>query len=370
MVDIRLARQVGRVPSMVVPLDAEGGLRFERLTQDLLMIDLHQHTMVKPEDPADFAAYVASHEYTWGYDAVRAGRWTVVGAACNMTGLARGVEGSFITFEDLLNEIALMLADVDRQPGVMRIAHAQDVECARTSGQIGVLPVAEHLALGDQAFRVDVLYGLGVRLAGLTYTRRSTLGDGQNEDSDVGLSRLGHEVVRRMNQLGMVIDLSHAGQRTALETIEASQAPVVFSHNAAHRLRPTRRTRRDEELLACAAKGGLVCITAVPNSLSDDPNQDINCVLDHYDYMAKLLGVDHVGIGTDSTVGDHVAYTRMLLQRDSGRAPTPAAYLNGLESPADGLNIIRGLIARGYSDAQVRRIAGQNALDLLRRAIG
>jgi membrane dipeptidase len=86
--------------------------------------------------------------------------------------------------------------------------------------------------------------------------------------------------------------------------------------------------------------------------------------------MVKLLGVEHVGIGTDSTVGDHVAYTRMLLQRDTGGVPAPAAYLNGLESPADGLNIIRGLIARGYSDDQIRKIAGQNALELLRRVIG
>jgi microsomal dipeptidase-like Zn-dependent dipeptidase len=91
----------------------------------------------------------------------------------------------------------------------------------------------------------------------------------------------------------------------------------------------TRRTRRDEELLACTRKGGPVCVTAVPNSLSDDPHQDINCVL-----------------------------------------PPPAAYLNGLESPADGFNIIRGLIARGYSDRTIRKIAGLNALQLLRRVIG
>jgi membrane dipeptidase len=209
-----------------------------------------------------------------------------------------------------------------------------------------------------------------VRLAGLTYTRRSALGDGQNEHSDAGLSELGREVVGRMNQVGMLIDLSHAGQRTALEAMEASEAPVIFSHNAAHRLRPTRRTRQDEELQACAARGGVVCVTAVPNSLSDDPRQDINCVLDHYDYLVNLLGVDHVGIGTDTVVGDHVGLTRLLMQRDAGGPPPPAPYLDGLESPADGTNIVRGLIARGYSDEQIGKLAGQNVLDLLRRVIG
>src|ERR1051326_3755585 len=146
MSSIPLARQVGRVPSMVVPLDADGQRRFEPRAADLLIISLHQHTLVKPEAPADFAAYVATHDYTWGYQAVRAGGWTVVGAACNMTGLARGVEGSFITFEDLVTEIALMLADAERQPDVMRVSNQADIESARESGKIGLLPVAEHLA--------------------------------------------------------------------------------------------------------------------------------------------------------------------------------------------------------------------------------
>jgi membrane dipeptidase len=249
------------------------------------------------------------------------------------------------------------------------VLRSDDFLSLRAEGKLAVLIVAEHVALADQAYRVDVLYGLGVRLAGLTYTRKSPLGSGQNEDNDEGLTTLGREVVRRMNDVGMVIDLSHAGQRTALDAIAASEAPVVFSHNAAYTLRQTRRTRHDEELVACAQKGGLVCVTAVPNSLSDDPRQDINVVLDHYDYLVQLLGEDHVGIGTDSVVGDHVGFTRALFLPPDA-PPPPAPYLDGLESPADGSNIIRGLIARGYSDARIRKIAGENALQLLRRVIG
>ena len=124
-----------------------------------------------------------------------------------------------------------------------------------------------------------------------------------------GLSEFGIEVIHRMNDIGMAIDLSHASTPTVMDAIEFSKTPVVFSHNAAYALRPTRRTRKDEELKACAAKGGLVCITAVPNALSDDPEQDIECVLDHYDYMVNLIGVDHVGIGTDTAV----SYTHLTL---------------------------------------------------------
>ena len=364
---VPLAAQINRVPSMVVPLDAHEEVRFERLMDGLLSIDMHQHTMVMPRDLRDAYAYAASYDYVWGYDAIREGRWSTVGAACNMSALMRGVDGSFIAFDELVVEIALMLADVRLQSGGGAIARVADIERAHQAGAIGVLPVAEHLALGDQPHRVDVLYGIGVRMAGLTYARRSQLGDGQNEVTDAGLSELGREVIRRMNDVGMLIDLSHAGQRTALDAIAASAAPVIFSHNAAYQLRPTGRARKDEELLRCVERGGMVCVTAVPNSLSDNPAQDINCVLDHFDYLVRLVGVDHVGIGTDSTIGDHVGFTRLLMRSDS---LAPAAYLNGLESPADGPNLVRGLIARGYTDAQIRQIAGQNLLDLLRRVIG
>ena len=365
--NVDLAPQVGRTPSMVVRLDAREQTRFEHLMADLLLIDMHQHTMVLPRDLADTYAYAASRQYTWGYDAIRAGRWSTVGAACNVSALMRGVEGSFISFHDLVDEVALMLADMARQPGVETVSCAADIERAHQHGAIGVLPVAEHLAIGDQLHRVEVLHGIGVRMAGLTYTRRSQVGDGQNELSDAGLSDLGRVVVRRMNEVGMLIDLSHAGQRTAIETIAASKAPVTFSHNAAYHLRPTRRSRKDAEMLACTERGGMVCVSAVPNALSDDPRQDINCVLDHYDYLVKLLGVDHVGIGTDSTIGDHVGFTQLLMRPTS---PPAAPYLDGLESPADGANLVRGLIARGYSDVDIRKVAGSNTRDLLRRVVG
>ena len=89
----------------------------------------------------------------------------------------------------------------------------------------------------------------------------------------------------------------------------------------------------------------------MPNSLSDDPKQTIEWVLDHYDYMAQLVGLDNVAVGTDTTIGDMADFHRTLMGRD-GPVEFPAPYLNGLESPADGKNIIRGLLSRGYSDAE------------------
>jgi len=375
MNELRMARQVGRVPSMVVPLDREQQTRFERLMDAITLVDMHEHPMLLTESASDFGTYFRSHAYQWGYEAVQHGGWTTVGTANGLSCSANSTDGSFARFEDLLEEVALMQADLSKQPDVVRVSTADDILSARQRGVISFLPTVEHLALGHELHRVDVLYGAGVRLAGVTYTRKNYLGDGQNERTDAGLSELGVEVVRRMNDLGMVVDLSHAGSRTALDAIEQSQVPVVFSHNAAHAIWPTPRTRRDAELVACANKGGLVCVTAVPNSLSQDPRQDINCVLDHYDYLVELVGVDHVAIGTDTLVGDHVGLHKLGATRRGAGASVmpnafPAPYLDGLESPADGKNIIRGLIARGHSDDAIAKIAGQNAIDLLRRTIG
>ena len=141
---------------------------------------------------------------------------------------------------------------------------------------------------------MDTLYNTGIRLAGLTYSRKAYIGDGIFERNDGGLSEFGVEVVHRMNGLGMVVDVSHASYRTAMGAIEASDAPVTFSHDgsytlASHSLQ-ARRLRRDDELQACAAKGGVIGITAVPNRLSNDPEQSIECVLDHFDYMVDLVG--------------------------------------------------------------------------------
>ena len=365
---IPLAKQIDRVSSTPVPLDASQELRFRNLMEDLVMVDIHQHPMVAPEDIGDLNAYLRSGDYSWGYQAVKHGGWTAVATANMFRGLINTSELSFVDFQDVLTEVAMMLADVAQQPQVVQAANADQIQAAKQQGVIAFLPTLEHLAIGNRLERLDAFYGVGVRLAGITYTRKNFVGDGQYERNDGGLSEFGIEVVRRMNQLGMAVDISHASPQTALDAIEFSQAPVTFSHNAAFGLRPTRRARQDEELMACARQGGLIGVTAVPNSLSDDPRQDIGCVLDHYDYMVKLAGVDHVAIGSDTMIGDHVDFHRQVLGR-SGPGELPAPYLDGLESPADGKNIVRGLISRGYSDQDVGKIAGGNALAFFRRVM-
>ena len=362
------AKQIDRVPSMIVPLDSGLEKRFRDLMEEAVMVDVHQHPFVLPEDMGQLVDYLRTNSYSWGYEAVKHGGWSAVTTANIFRGLVNSRDVSFVEYDDVLAEVGMMLADLSQQTGALKVSNAGDIESAKQQGKVGFLPTLEHLAIGNQLDRVNTLHGIGVRLAGLTYFRKNYIGDGMYERNDGGLSDFGIEVVHRMNALGMAVDLSHASFRTAMDAIQFSEAPTVFSHNAAYTIRPTKRARKDEELAACAQKGGLIAITAVPNSLSDDPEQDISCVLDHYDYMVKLVGVDHVAIGSDTLIGDHVGFHRMMMGRDAP-AELPAPYLNGLESPADGKNIIRGLLDRGYSDADIKKIVGGNALDYFRRVM-
>jgi len=362
------AKQIDRVPSMTVPLDSAQNVRFQNLAEEVTMVDVHQHPFILPEDMGLFIDYLRTSSYSWGYAAVKHGGWSTVTTSNVFRALLNAEDMSFVEYDDVLGEVNMMLADINLQKDVVKVGNANDILAAKQQGKLGFMPTLEHLAIGSQLSRVDTLYNVGVRLAGLTYFRKNYIGDGMYERNDGGLSDFGIEVVHRMNDLGMAVDLSHASFKTAMDAIEFSKTPVIFSHNASYTLRPVKRTRKDEELLACAKKGGLIAITAVPNSLSDDPEQTIECVLDHYVYMTNLVGIDHVGIGTDTVIGDHVGFHKHMMARDAPRE-FPAEYLSGLESPADGKNIIRGLISRGYSDEDVMKITGGNALDFFRRVM-
>lgn len=366
----QLAKQVNRVPSMSLPLDAAGENRFQNLMEDIIMIDLHEHPMVCTEPMDDLVEYLRYGQYEWGYEAIRHGGWTAVATANVFRGMMATTEMSHVTFADLADEIGMMVADARlNSDNVAVVTSADEILAAKQTGKIGVFPTVEHLAISDALHRVDVLYSMGVRMAGLTYNLQNSIGCGLTESRDSGITDFGAAVIERMNDLGMAVDVSHAGYKTASDAIERSKAPIIFSHNASHSLRPTWRTRKDDELIACAKRGGLVAVTAVPNALSDSPTQDIGCVLDHYDYLVNLVGVDHVGIGTDTLIGDHVGYHRKMMGRGLfGGMPAP--YLNGLESPADGKNLIRGFITRGYSDVDIRKLAGGNALNFIRRVVG
>lgn len=215
---------------------------------------------------------------------------------------------------------------------------------------------------------VALYYRLGIRHMLFAYNQRNLAADGCHEDSDCGLSRFGHALVREINRVGMIIDCTHTGHRSTMDIVEASADPVMFSHSNAHALVPHDRNIKDDQIRACAARGGLIGINGVGHFLSEDMVATPAAMFRHIDYMVGKVGWQHVCIGID-----HVYYARQMAQRRAANPDTfPKGYPGGARlasylQPED-LRAVTGLMVdHGYEDAAVRGILGQNFLDLARR---
>ena len=231
--------------------------------------------------------------------------------------------------------------------------------------------------------RIEVLYGFGVRLLGIAYSEANALGAGLKEPRDGGLTVFGRKAVERMNKVGMLIDCSHCGDQTTLDTIEVSEKPIVLSHIGARALWDSNRMAPDEVLVACAGKGGVIGIEAAPHTTLtyNHRTHDLEAFMEHFEYVKELVGIDHVGFGPDSLFGDHVGlhhtYAASLSIKDAhgGTAADrrlkdmdyqEVEYVKGIENPVEGSrNILRWLVQNGYSDEDIRKVMGGNALRLL-----
>ena len=173
-------------------------------------------------------------------------------------------------------------------------------------------------------------------------------------------------MIKRMNDMGMVVDLAHVGERACLDAIELSRHPAIASHSNVHSLVPTYQNKRDGTIKALAAKGGVIGITGFPRLLDSNPTLDM--LLNHVDYVVQLVGVDHVGIGLDFAEGwpDSPFHRKRLLEIDGQIYDWP----EGIETVSKWPNITRGLVSRGYTDAEIVKILGGNLLRVFGQIIG
>ncbi len=231
--------------------------------------------------------------------------------------------------------------------------------------------------------RIDILYGFGLRALGITYSEANALGSGLKESHDSGLTAFGRKAVERMNKVGMLIDCSHCGDQTTLDTIETSEKPIVLSHIGARALWQSNRLAPDEVLEACAAKGGVIGIEAAPHTTLTRAHttHDIESFMEHFEYVRALVGVEHVGFGPDTLYGDHVGLhhtyaANLSIEESRGKGGEAhdfeeVEYVRGLENPTEGsINIVRWLVKHGYVDEDIGKVMGGNALRLLREVWG
>lgn len=249
---------------------------------------------------------------------------------------------------------------------LMRIDSVNDFARVKASRKIAVilgLQNAQHFRRPDD---VNFFYNLGQRVSQLTYNSRNLIGNGATERRDEGISDFGAAIIDRMNKVGMAIDVSHCGDRTTLDAFELSKKPVLITHSNCRVLANGHpRDKSDEAILALKKSGGVMGITGVRMFVRDREPTTIEHALDHFDHVSKLIGPEHLGVGSDIDLYGYDAMPPELNKQL--RAGYKGSYgfrekidIEGLNHPRRMFDLAEGLIRRKYSDANIEGVLGGN----------
>jgi membrane dipeptidase len=222
----------------------------------------------------------------------------------------------------------------------------------------------------EQPSDVRFFHGIGQRVSQLTYNAQNRLGSGSTDRVDGGLSDYGVEIMQEMNKVGMLIDVSHCGDRTTLDAIEISPKPIAITHSNCRAIVNHPRLKTDEAIRALAKKGGVMGITGVRSFVSATDPTNIRNIVDHVEHVAKVAGIEHVGIGTDSDLNGYDDLPPEL------NAQMRAAYkdsyrlrdkidVDGFDHPRKMYDLTDELLRRRWSRSDIRSVLGGNFLRLL-----
>jgi membrane dipeptidase len=371
---VPLAPEFDRVPPYSAGFAPEHVERAERLLAGNITISLHDHPVRFPADMADTPRYNRTGRQHTAFAGLRASGLTVVfdgmmdGTAC-VTGNAPW------QWEDVVVDLGMRQADLAHQSDVVVVRTVADIHRVHAEGRVGVVFGLEAATpIGNDLDKLDVLHGLGVRQIGIAYSDSNALGSGLNETTDGGLTALGRRAVRRMNQLGLAVDVSHSGDLTGIQTAEASDRPVLITHAGARAVWDIPRMKGDDVLRAVAAGGGVIGMSAAPHTTVSHahPAHSLLSVMDHFRYILDLVGIDAVGFGPDTLYGDHVglhtAFAALLHTEPRPGAPVPqrVPWVDGLENPTENFhNIAAWLVQEGFTDEEIAKVLGGNVLRVL-----
>jgi membrane dipeptidase len=254
-----------------------------------------------------------------------------------------------------------------------------DIKRAKAEAKVAYVFAFQNVhPLENKIELLDLFYKLGLRMVQLTYNEKNLVGDGCGERTNAGLSDFGLKLIERMNDLDVIVDLSHVGDKTTDEAIEASKI-VVCSHSNARALCKNVRNKTDEQIKAIAEKDGIMGVAAFPSfvkrtTMERGERPTLDDLLDHVDHIVNLVGSEHVGLGLDfvENVVQEEQTKGLLTRPDIWGLPTPNGvyeYAEGIAGIADLFNITRGLVARGYSDHDILNILGGNWIRVLERSL-
>lgn len=371
----RLSKELDRVEPYLVPLSASEEERVNRIVGENPVISLHEHPVVHPEDITETFVYNRHGRQVTAFEGLSRSCLDCVFDNL-MDGCCPITSKSGWKWGDILYDLGMRLSDIAHQDFVIIATRVDDILRAHKEGKVALVQCLEGaMPIENELDRIDILYGFGVRLMGLVYSESNGLGTGLREDRDGGLTYFGRQCVERMNKLGMAIDTAHGSDQTTLDAVEVSKKPILATHTGARALWNIKRLKPDNVLKAIADKGGLIGIEAAPHTTltKQHPEHNIESFMEHFEYVKNLVGIDHVGFGPDTLYGDHVGlhhvFSAALSIKQAFASVTfnEVPYVRGLENPTEASwNIVRWLVKQNYSDGDIAKVIGGNAIRVLR----
>lgn len=308
--------------------------------------------------------------------------WEAAGVTCMLAAAGEECQSPM----RLMRRLAHYTFAADMSDVIDRAVTPDDIVEAKEKGRpcfyltTNGVPLTENWeSVEEELTYIRVFFELGARMMHLTYQRRNMIGDGAGETSNAGLSDFGRAVVAEMNRVGVIVDVAHSGWQTSLEAAQVSDHPVVASHSMCAALFPHIRSKPDEVIKALCDTGGYIGIVSAPGFLGG--SNDLLAVLDHVDHVVKTFGAEHAAIGMDccataSTyhselrkMGDLQARNRWRWLWQPGPTGSPPSNSHPGNASCYWTNwpyITVGLVQRGHSDADIRKIIGGNVLRVVR----
>ena len=299
----------------------------------------------------------------------------ILGSGVNVVKATLG--GAQGKFEETVAAIAKADLLIEKAPNeFIKIDKVADFDRAKREGKLGLIYSFESPnMLEDKIERIDIFRGLGVRVMQLTYNRRTPLGCGCLDGETDGLTDLGRKAIAKMNELGVALDLSHSNTKTTVDGIAASQKPPIISHAGCRAVFMHPRNKEDREMKALAEKGGVMGIYMLPYLTASPKQPMLADYLQHLDHAVKVMGEDHIGIGSDVPFLPIDQKARDEMKKDIEKRAAAGIAAPGEDRPLyiPDLNTERkmelitdALLKRGYKSSAVEKILGAN----FKRAFG
>jgi len=296
-----------------------------------------------------------------------------------------GISGALLsvvsdaTWDATLQRTEAALEKIEKSPHLMLATRAADFRTAKSHGKVAMMLITQAAdMIGTDLKRVGIMHRLGFRILGMCYTFANLAGDGCGERRNAGLSFLGRELVAAVDELPMMLDVSHSGHQTSLEAVQLARAPCI-THANAYAVTANDRNKHDEVLRIVAEKGGVIGLCGLPRAVHH-PDPTLAHMLDHLDYLVKTMGAEHVGLGLDYVEGYKDAGV-VLPQSRRNRTLRPdifgtvddflnQSYPRGLEDIRQAPNLTQGMLDRGYDSKRVKWVLGESWVRAIEKNVG